>query len=105
MPSRPTSADKQVAITGANSGIGFETARALAGRGASVHLLCRNETRGQEALERIRSEFPEATLKLWLVDVSSFESIDAFIANFDSDVLDILINNAGVLPAERHMTS
>ena len=96
---------KQVAITGANSGIGFETARALAKRGASVHLLCRNETRGQEAFDRIRSEFPEAALRLWIVDVSSFESIDAFIAQFDSDVLDILINNAGVLPAERHMTA
>ena len=48
-----------------------------------------------------RSEFPEATLKLWIVDVNSFESIDAFIANFDSDVLDILINNAGVLPQKR----
>ena len=95
---------KQIAITGANSGIGFETARALAKRGASVHLLCRNETRGQEAFDRIQSEFPEAALRLWIVDVSSFESIDTFIAQFDSDVLDILINNAGVLPAERHMT-
>ena len=96
---------KQIAVTGANSGIGFETARALAKRGATVHLLCRNETRGQDALERLSKEFPAADLKLWIVDVSSFASIDAFLADFEIDALDVLINNAGVLPAERYITT
>ena len=96
---------KRVAvITGANSGIGFETARELAGRGAQVHLLCRNDTRGKAALESIKSELPNADIKLWIVDVSSFESIDAFVEAFDVEELDVLINNAGVLPSERHLS-
>ena len=93
-----------VAVTGANSGIGFETAKELAARGAQVHLLCRNETRGTTAVESIQTEFPDADVKLWLVDVSSFKSIDTFLERFDANHLDILINNAGVLPAERHLS-
>ena len=96
--------DKTIAITGANSGIGFETARELALRGASVHLLCRNEARGTEALAKIREEAPDALVKLWVVDVSSFQSIDRFVETFDVEKLDVLINNAGVLPSERHIT-
>ena len=93
-----------VAVTGANSGIGYETARELALRGAEVHLLCRNETRGQDAINRLKAEIPDAHIKLWLVDVSSFESIDRFVENFDVEKLDVLINNAGVLPGERHLS-
>ena len=74
-----------VAVTGANSGIGFETAKELAARGAQVHLLCRNETRGTTAVESIQTEFPDADVKLWLVDVSSFERIDTFLERFDAN--------------------
>ena len=95
---------KVVVITGANSGIGFETSRELARRGAQVHMLCRNETRGTSARDKIQAEYPTAHLSLWLVDVSSPQSIDSFIEQFDATKVDVLVNNAGILPSERHTT-
>jgi dehydrogenase/reductase SDR family protein 12 len=92
-------------VTGANSGLGFETAKGLAARGAKVHMVCRNPERGQSALESIREENEKADLHLALVDVSDPDSIRGFVAQFTEPGIDVLVHNAGLLPRERIVTS
>jgi NAD(P)-dependent dehydrogenase (short-subunit alcohol dehydrogenase family) len=91
-------------VTGANSGLGYETALALAARGAQVHLLCRDRGRGQEALERIRVATGHRDLVLHVADLASQKAIRAFVAGFAPERLDLLVNNAGVLPVQRVIT-
>lgn len=84
-------------VTGANSGIGFETALALAERGARVLLGCRSEARGQAACERIRARVGEADLALLVLDLADLGSVrDAAGRVLAEDRLDTLINNAGL---------
>ncbi len=85
-------------ITGANSGIGFEAAAALAGAGATVIMACRDRARG----ERARAELPaglDRRVTVIPLDVTSRRSIEEFVERFDAefDHLDLLINNAGVM--------
>lgn len=93
------------AITGANSGIGYAAALALAERGGRVYLLCRNPERGADAVARIRAAVPEADCHLRVLDASSHAAIAAFASNFAEARLDGLILNAGVLPHERAETA
>lgn len=88
---------RSVLVTGANSGLGFATARALAALGATVHLLCRDEGRGQAALETLRKELPSSDLHLHRLDVSRLADVRRFVEGFKGPV-DVLVNNAGVLP-------
>lgn len=89
-------------VTGANSGIGFETALHLALRGAHVILACRSQERGFVAEQRIRSRLLAAkftgTVKLLLVDLSEPASVSAFAREVRGRFrrLDLLVNNAGV---------
>ena len=62
-------------VTGANSDLGLETARALAGRGASVMLAVRDLDKGKQAIEAIRSDHPGADLGLQQLDLASLDSI------------------------------
>ncbi|MDH3524203.1 MAG: oxidoreductase [Acidobacteriota bacterium] len=104
----PDQTDRTAVVTGANSGIGFETARALAGKGAHVVLACRSATRGARALERILDETPAASAELLELDLSSLDSVRACAAELEArrDRLDLLINNAGVMmPPERSRTA
>jgi NAD(P)-dependent dehydrogenase (short-subunit alcohol dehydrogenase family) len=102
----PDLSDRSVVVTGANSGLGFETALALAGAGAQVVLACRDKARGEEAVERIHQARPESRVELEQLDLSSLESIHAFGSRFTSthEVLDILVNNAGVMAIPRRET-
>lgn len=86
-----------VIVTGANSGIGFETALKLARRGAKVILACRDEKKGKEAADRISRMVKHAKVRYQYLDLCSLSSIREFVDKFkESEAkLDILINNAG----------
>jgi len=86
-------------VTGANSGIGFETARALAARGARVILGCRSRTKGAHAAARIREVVPDADVHFLSLDLASLGAVAMFAKEVavEVDRLDILCNNAGVM--------
>jgi NAD(P)-dependent dehydrogenase (short-subunit alcohol dehydrogenase family) len=86
-------------VTGANSGIGLETARVLADRGAHVVLGCRSETKAAAAMAVIRATVPDARLEFLALDLSDLDSVRAAVAAFKARhaTLDILCNNAGVM--------
>ena len=65
-------------VTGANSGLGFETAKALAGAGADVVVAVRNAAKGREAIASLRGAHPDARLELEDLDVSSLASVRSF---------------------------
>lgn len=92
----PEQTGRVAVVTGANSGIGYVTARELARRGAHVVLACRSPERGQAALTRMRREASRAHLELRRVDLGSLSSIREFAAGWDLGRLDLLVNNAGV---------
>ncbi|XP_048461911.1 WW domain-containing oxidoreductase [Rhincodon typus] len=69
---------KVVIVTGANSGIGFETARSLALHGAHVVLACRNRARGNEATQQILDEWHKAKVETMTLDLSSLRSVEQF---------------------------
>lgn len=97
-------AGKRCVVTGANSGIGFETARALADLGADVVLLCRNAERGQKALDRIVEETGNRRVSLAAVDMSDLSSVREAATAFADEPIDVLVHNAGVLPDTRAET-
>ncbi|KAG8057801.1 hypothetical protein GUJ93_ZPchr0002g24800 [Zizania palustris] len=86
-------------VTGASSGIGAETARVLALRGAHVVMAVRNLAAAQAVREAILADVPAATLDLMELDLSSMDSVRAFASDFAAKglPLHILINNAGVM--------
>ncbi|MGH2729755.1 MAG: oxidoreductase [Actinomycetota bacterium] len=94
-------------VTGANSGLGWETSLQLARHGARVVLACRDETRGQEALGRIAAQVPDASLELALLDLSDLASVrkfaDASLA--ERHRLDVLVNNAGIMALPERRTT
>lgn len=98
-PTLPDLAGKTAIVTGANSGIGFETARSLAGRGARVILACRNPERGGPAAEQIRQEYPGGEVHFLPLDLGNLSSVRAFVEKFKAEqtALDILCNNAGLM--------
>lgn len=95
----PDQTGRTAIVTGANAGIGYETARALASKGARVIMACRSRERGEAALARVKEEKPAGTAELELLDLGSLASVRAFAERFlASDApLDLLINNAGVM--------
>lgn len=97
---------RRAVVTGANSGLGFQTALALARAGASVTMAVRDLDRGQAAAQRIRGEVPAARLRVVHVDLSRLASVADFTARErDQGPLDILVANAGIMLApERSIT-
>ena len=97
---------KTCLVTGANSGIGKETALGLARLGASVVLVCRNEARGVEAMSEIEKRTGNSSVSLLVADLASQSQIRRVAAEYLQrfERLDVLVNNAGVLgPAERQV--
>lgn len=95
----PDQSGRKAIVTGANTGIGYETARALAVKGAEVVLACRNHEKGGEALAQIRKEAPRAKVSHEQLDLSDLNNVEAFAKRIKdgSDRLDMLILNAGVM--------
>jgi NAD(P)-dependent dehydrogenase (short-subunit alcohol dehydrogenase family) len=96
-----------VMITGANTGIGYEAAFALAQKGARVVLACRDKDKAENALQRIKAEQPAAEVAVGNLDLSSLASVRAFADDFlkQNDRLDLLINNAGVMIPPKTLTA
>lgn len=94
-------------VTGANSGIGFETARALAQRGADVILACRNPERAADACDRIETLSPTGSVHVLLVDLGDLESVASACAQFRArfERLDLLVNNAGAILMDEGTTA
>jgi NAD(P)-dependent dehydrogenase (short-subunit alcohol dehydrogenase family) len=95
----PEQSGRIAIVTGANSGIGFETARVLAEKGATVNMACRNLAKANPKADEIRERHPGAKVEVMQLDLADLESVrsfaDAFRAKYDR--LDLLINNAGVM--------
>lgn len=97
----PSQVGRRAVITGSNSGIGFETALALALRGAEVILPARTQAKADDAAARILEQVPSAQLHPEILDLAVQASVHAFanrmIERFPGQSLDLLINNAGVM--------
>ncbi len=91
--------DKVALVTGANTGLGFETALALYQKGAKVIVACRSEAKALEAIENIKSTGDGGKLVYGHLDLSSLNSVKEFTKKIIADEprLDLLINNAGVM--------
>ncbi|WP_375772617.1 SDR family oxidoreductase [Archangium gephyra] len=94
-------------ITGATSGIGLESARALARQGATVVLSGRDKGRGEAALAEVRRTVPDAKLDLLLADLTSMASVRQLVSDFQARYsrLDVLLNNAGLILDRRKVTA
>lgn len=94
-------------VTGANSGLGLATARALAHRGAHVVLAVRDEEKGRRAAAGITAERPDACLEVRRLDLADLDSVRAFATGLRADHprLDVLVNNAGVMAPPRTLTA
>ena len=113
MPSRPwTAADipdfsgRIAVVTGANSGLGLETTRELARKGARVVMACRNKDKASRARAEIRRDVPDATVDVEVLDLASLDSVRDFAGRYGDayDRLDLLYCNAGIMAIPRSET-
>ncbi|MCB0154333.1 MAG: SDR family NAD(P)-dependent oxidoreductase [Anaerolineae bacterium] len=95
----PDQSGRVAIVTGANSGIGYEAALALAQKGATVVMACRSLPKAESAAEQIRQSNPPGQVVVMHLDLASLDSVRGFVADFLAryDRLDLLINNAGVM--------
>jgi NAD(P)-dependent dehydrogenase (short-subunit alcohol dehydrogenase family) len=102
----PDQTGRTAVITGANTGLGYETAAALAAKGAHVVLAVRNLEKGKDAARRIKQSAPGAQVTLQELDLTSLDSIRAAADQLRSDheSIDLLINNAGVMMTPKSTT-
>lgn len=104
--------NKVVVITGANSGLGYETTKVFLERGAEVIMACRSLERGNNALDSILSELEENNVfiknnvEVMELDLSDLTSVKQFVSNFKENYasLDILMNNAGIMATPYGLT-
>ncbi len=103
----PDQTGRTILITGANSGIGFEAARALAQHGATVVMGCRSRSKAEDALAEIEATEPSGTVDILEMDLADLDSVqeaaEAFKAS--NDRLDVLVNNAGLMATPEQRTA
>ncbi len=99
----PSLSGRTAIVTGANSGIGLETAAGLAARGATVIMACRNLAKAEKAADSLRTRQLPGEIRLMQLDVANLSSVRAFAEEFSAQhpCLDLLINNAGVMGATK----
>jgi NAD(P)-dependent dehydrogenase (short-subunit alcohol dehydrogenase family) len=95
----PDQNGRTAVVTGANGGLGLETARQLAAKGAHVVMAVRNQEKAAAAVDEIRASVPDAALELVALDLASQASVRAAAAQIMAahQSIDLLINNAGVM--------
>jgi NAD(P)-dependent dehydrogenase (short-subunit alcohol dehydrogenase family) len=91
-------------VTGANSGLGYQAAKALADKGAHVILACRDAGRAENALERLRADVVQPSAEVRTLDLASLESIRDFAESVTTPI-NILVNNAGVMALPKRLTA
>jgi retinol dehydrogenase-12 len=98
--------NKNIVITGANSGLGYETARALAKMDANVIMLCRSLEKGTQAANKIKAEYPSAKLQVIPILLESQQNIRqvAIEVRKQFPIIDVLVNNAGTWISELTFT-
>ncbi|MCH7586243.1 MAG: SDR family NAD(P)-dependent oxidoreductase, partial [Acidobacteria bacterium] len=103
----PNLTGKNAVVTGANGGLGFESAKALAAAGAQVVMAARNLQKVEVARQRILSEHSEASLELQELDLASLDSVAGAAAAIRErhPSIDILVNNAGVMGIPERRTA
>ncbi|XP_054719522.1 WW domain-containing oxidoreductase-like [Uloborus diversus] len=97
---------KKAIVTGANCGIGYETARALAYHGCEVYFACRDQVKAKEAIDRICKERPNSNLHFLPLDLASLASVSECCRKFEEEKkpLHMLILNAGVFALPHSLT-
>ena len=96
---------REMIVTGANTGIGLETARALVAQGARVTLACRSREKGEAARDSILQDHPDGKATLMLLDLADLSSVEAFAEAYKATgrAIHALILNAGLYgPPETH---
>jgi len=102
----PDQSGRTMLVTGANTGIGFETAKCLAERGARVLLGCRSEDRATDAMARIHLDIGDADLAFVPLDQGDLASVEAAAELvMQEERLDVLVNNAGIMMTPRELTT
>lgn len=104
----PSQSGRLAVVTGATGGLGYEAALALAAAGAEVVLASRNDSKGANALARLRAAHPGATARFERLDLTSLASVAAFAETLlaAGRGIDLLVNNAGVMaPPQRQVTA
>jgi len=103
----PPQSGRTAVISGATGGLGYDTARARAGAGATVVLTGRNDAKGRHAIEKIRGQFPNAKISYETLDLASLASVADFATRFAAAhaSLDLLINNAAVMSLPKRQTT
>ena len=93
-------------ITGANSGLGYEAAKVLAGKGARVLMGCRSEDKAETAMASICAVYPKADLRFIPLDLGNLKSIRSAAKLVEKEPrLDVLVNNAGIMMPPREETA
>lgn len=90
---------KVIIVTGGNSGLGYESVKAFAMKGAEVILASRSYEKGEQALIEILKDVPEGKIKVMQLDLSDLESVKKFASEYKlaHEKLDVLLNNAGIM--------
>jgi NAD(P)-dependent dehydrogenase (short-subunit alcohol dehydrogenase family) len=102
----PDQSGRTAVVTGANTGLGFETARVLAAHGARVLLACRSAERARAAIDAISEEVSDADLEFVALDQGDLSSVREAAARIgDEPRLDLLVNNAGIMVPPHELTN
>jgi len=102
----PSLAGKIVIVTGGNSGLGLQSVKAFAEKGAVVILACRNSDKGEMAKNELLKTIPQAQIVVMTLNLADFSSVRTFAERFNRefDRLDILLNNAGIMMPPYQLT-
>ncbi|WTW95582.1 oxidoreductase [Streptomycetaceae bacterium NBC_01309] len=103
----PDQTGRVFVVTGANSGLGLASARALAGKGGHVILAVRDEAKGRAAAADIAAEHPHASLEVRRLDLADLDTVRAFADGLRAEgrTVDVLLNNAGVMAPPRTLSA